>query len=84
MNENRPKKETMKKQPTKAAPTASQLITNQIAELNDWRGAMLAQLRKLIHEADPELCRQPADLRRVPVERVVRGIPLRRQVGCRG
>ena len=45
----------MKKQPTKAAPTASQLITNQIAELNDWRGAMLAQLRKLIHEADPEL-----------------------------
>ena len=34
---------------------ASQLITNQIAELNDWRGAMLAQLRKLIHEADPEL-----------------------------
>ena len=45
----------MKKQPTKAAPTASQLITNQIAEFNDWRGAMLAQLRKLIHEADPEL-----------------------------
>jgi len=38
-----------------AAPTASQLITNQIAELNDWRGAMLAQLRKLIHEADPEV-----------------------------
>jgi hypothetical protein len=54
VNENRPKK-NMKKQPTKAAPTASQLITNQIAELNDWRGAMLAQLRKLIHEADPEL-----------------------------
>ena len=45
----------MEKQPTKAAPTASQLITNQIAELNDWRGAMLAQLRKLIHEADAEL-----------------------------
>jgi hypothetical protein len=45
----------MKKEPTKAFPTASQLITNQIAELNDWRGAMLAQLRKLIHEADPEL-----------------------------
>jgi hypothetical protein len=55
VNEKQPKKETMKKQPTKAAPTASQLITNQIAELNDWRGAMLAQLRKLIHEADPEL-----------------------------
>ena len=55
MNENQPKQETIKKQPTKAAPTASQLITNQIAELNDWRGAMLAQPRKLIHEADPEL-----------------------------
>jgi hypothetical protein len=55
VNEYRPKKETLKKQPTKAAPTASQLITNQIAELNDWRGVMLAQLRKLIHEADPEL-----------------------------
>jgi len=31
--------------------TASQLITNQIAELDDWRGKMLARLRKLILEA---------------------------------
>lgn len=45
----------MKKPPTKAASTASQLITNQIAELNDWRGTMLAQIRTLIHEAAPEL-----------------------------
>ena len=45
----------MKKQTSKGDLTASQLITNQIAELNDWRGTMLAQLRKLIHEADPQL-----------------------------
>ncbi|HEY6285144.1 MAG TPA: DUF1801 domain-containing protein [Ktedonobacteraceae bacterium] len=28
-------------------------IDKQIAELADWRGQMFAQLRKLIHEADP-------------------------------
>ncbi len=33
----------------------SQLITNQITELTDWRGAMLARLRKLILEAAPTL-----------------------------
>jgi len=31
----------------------SQLITNRIAELGDWRGKMLARLRKLILEAAP-------------------------------
>jgi hypothetical protein len=35
--------------------TPSQLITNQIAGLADWRGQMLARLRVLIHEAAPEL-----------------------------
>jgi len=34
-------------------PTPSQLITNQIASLGDWRGALLAQLRSLILEAVP-------------------------------
>jgi hypothetical protein len=33
----------------------SQLITNQIAELTDWRGKMLARLRKLILEAAPDI-----------------------------
>jgi hypothetical protein len=33
----------------------SQLITNHIADLADWRGDMLARLRKLILEADPEI-----------------------------
>jgi hypothetical protein len=32
---------------------AAQMITNQIAELGDWRGKMLARLRKLILEAVP-------------------------------
>lgn len=37
------------------APTASQRIDGRIAELGDWRGAMLARVRALIHEADPEV-----------------------------
>lgn len=32
---------------------ASVLIDGKIAELGDWRGAMLARMRKLIREADP-------------------------------
>ena len=36
-------------------PTPSELITNRIAELADWRGATLARIRQLIHEADPEV-----------------------------
>jgi hypothetical protein len=34
---------------------ASQQITNYIAELADWHGEMVARLRQLIHEADPEI-----------------------------
>jgi hypothetical protein len=33
----------------------SQLIDARIAELGDWRGETLARVRKLIHEADPEV-----------------------------
>jgi hypothetical protein len=33
----------------------SELIDKQIAELADWRGQMIARLRKLIHEADPDI-----------------------------
>jgi hypothetical protein len=43
----------MKKATSKADLSASQLITNQIAELGDWRGHMLARLRQLILEAAP-------------------------------
>ncbi len=34
---------------------ASELISNRIAELGDWRGETLARMRRLIHEADPEV-----------------------------
>ena len=45
----------MKKADSKDGMTPSQLITNQIAELADWRGKMLARLRKLILEAAPDI-----------------------------
>ena len=35
--------------------TPSQLIDQRIAELADWRGEMLAQVRALVHEAVPEV-----------------------------
>jgi hypothetical protein len=35
--------------------TPSRLIDERIAELADWRGDMLARVRKLIREADPEV-----------------------------
>jgi hypothetical protein len=34
---------------------ASRLITAKIEELGDWRGEMLARVRTLIHEADPDV-----------------------------
>src|SRR5262245_52276558 len=34
---------------------ASAQIDNRIKELGDWRGKMLAKLRGIIHEADPEI-----------------------------
>jgi hypothetical protein len=37
------------------ADSASALIDQKIEELDDWRGAMLAKVRKLIHVADPEI-----------------------------
>ena len=36
-------------------PSASELITQRIAELGDWRGDTLARMRKLIKEADPDV-----------------------------
>ena len=37
------------------ATEASRLIDGRIEELGDWRGTVLARLRALIHEADPEI-----------------------------
>lgn len=44
-----------KKAVKKLAKTPSQLISERIAELGDWRGKTLARVRKLIKEADPEV-----------------------------
>src|SRR5471032_834988 len=34
---------------------ASERISSRIAELGDWRGQSLARMRRLIHDADPEV-----------------------------
>ena len=34
---------------------ASELIDHRIAELHDWRGKKIAQIRQLIHEAAPDI-----------------------------
>jgi hypothetical protein len=44
-----------KKPVSKLGTSPSQLIDAQIEELGDWRGKMLARLRALIKEADPEI-----------------------------
>ena len=45
----------MKKPDLKDSLTASQHIDNYIKELTDWRGTLLARLRKLVLNADPNL-----------------------------
>jgi hypothetical protein len=45
----------MQKSPPKTAGSASDLIDAKIEELGDWRGEMLARLRGLVKEADPEV-----------------------------
>jgi hypothetical protein len=45
----------MKKKPSESGVSPSELISQRIAELGDWRGKLLARLRELIHEADPEI-----------------------------
>src|SRR5437667_12064529 len=38
-----------------AVESASAIIDARIRELGDWRGKMLAKVREIIHEADPEI-----------------------------
>ena len=40
---------------TKPEESPSALIDARIKELSDWRGDMLARVRKLIHQADPKI-----------------------------
>jgi hypothetical protein len=43
------------KQEAKAGGSPSALIDGRIRELGDWRGEMLAQIRSLIKQADPDV-----------------------------
>ncbi len=45
----------MKKSGANQGQSASQLISQRIAELGDWRGATLSRMRKLIQQADPDV-----------------------------
>jgi len=45
----------MKSQPEAQGKTASELISEKIAGLGDWRGNTLARMRALIREADPDV-----------------------------
>jgi hypothetical protein len=67
------KKTKSDSQSAKDASSESQEIDANINALNDWRGDMLARLRKLIKQADPEVIeeikwRKPSNnMRGVPV-----------------
>ena len=43
----------MKKSDASQGPSASELISKRIADLDDWRGETLGRMRKLIQQADP-------------------------------
>jgi hypothetical protein len=45
----------MKKSDAQKGESPSRLIDARIRELGDWRGAMLARLRDLIRQADPDV-----------------------------
>src|SRR5213080_2894405 len=45
----------MKKPDASQGQSASELISNRIAELGDWRGKTLSRMRQLIKEADPDV-----------------------------
>ena len=38
--------------------SASELIDDRIEELGDWRGKMLAKVRKIVHQADPAIAEE--------------------------
>jgi hypothetical protein len=45
----------MKKSVASPGQSASELISQRIADLGDWRGETLGRMRKLIKEADPDV-----------------------------
>jgi hypothetical protein len=49
------KTKTTTNEPKATGKAASQLISERISELGDWRGKTLARMRALIKEADPDV-----------------------------
>src|SRR3989475_6698674 len=45
----------MKRSSASPGQSASQLISQRIAQLGDWRGETLSRMRKLIKQADPDV-----------------------------
>ena len=45
----------MKKSGASESPSASDLISQRITDLGDWRGETLSRMRKLIQQADPDV-----------------------------
>jgi hypothetical protein len=45
----------MKKSDTNPSQPSSELISERIAQLGDWRGETLGRMRRLIQDADPEV-----------------------------
>jgi hypothetical protein len=45
----------MKKSDASEGQSASELISQRIVDLGDWRGESLARMRKLIKQADPDV-----------------------------
>lgn len=50
-----PNMQTAKKSEPPQGPSASTLIDEKIRQLGDWRGEMLARLRALVRQADPDV-----------------------------
>jgi hypothetical protein len=48
----------MKKSGASLGQPASELISNRIAELGDWRGKTLGRMRKLVKQADPDVVKE--------------------------
>jgi hypothetical protein len=54
-NASKPRKPRTAATTSSDGPSASERIDEMIAELGDWRGERLAEIRKLIHEVDPDV-----------------------------
>ena len=71
-NTNAGKKRESGSNDAQCGESRSRVVDRGIAKLKDWRGDMLAQLRELVHEADPEVIeevkwRKPSNPAGVPV-----------------